>query len=324
MTFKRPVKGRPVRAGFPIHAYVGPNGSGKSTAACWDTIPELLAGRQVLSTVRILDFQNPRPCDDDQCATSHLERGVPHDHMAAHPLWVPFTRWHQLIEFRGGGVLMDEVTGVASSRDSHAMPSPVLNHLMQLRRCDVTLRWTAPSWARADIGIRSVTQAVTSCRGLVKKAVPPVEGELPRVWSHRRLFVWRTYDAFQFDDFTTAMTQARGGQKPRLRSIKTDWHWGPGSPAFHVFDTFDSVLAIGATNAATGRCMTCDGRRSAPSCSCDDYDPPTRSRRTGSLPGSGGAPRSGVAASGSATGAGTERPVVSLPDLVASIPATRS
>lgn len=306
MTFKRPSKGRGVRRGFPIHGYVGPNGGGKTASMIWDTMPALETGRPVLSTVRLLDYADPRPCegwifgpDGDQvpCPTCASSEG--YAHAQAHPLWVPFTRWRQLLDFRAGDVLMDEVTGVASSRESHAMPGPILNHLMQLRRADVTLRWSAPSWRRADTGIREVTQAVTSCKGLVKKAVPAEEGQPERVWHHRRLFIWRTFDAYQFEDFTTSMTVQGNGRKARLKALKSEWHWGPGSPAFDAYDTFDSVLAIGSVSPA-GRCMTCDGRRSAPACSCDDYDPPRRSRAARGA-GDGGAPRSGVAVAGPRT-----------------------
>lgn len=304
MTFLRSTKGRALRRGFPIHGYVGPNGGGKTCAMIWDTMPALEAGRPVLSTVRLLDYTNPRPCEgwiSSPDLDGHREcpicaRGDDYAHGQAHPLWLPFTSWRQLIDFRAGDVLMDEVTGVASSRDSHTMPSPILNHLMQLRRADVTLRFSAPAWRRADTGIREVCQAVTSCKGLLKKAVPAGPGEEQRVWHHRRLFVWKTFDAYQFEDFTTSMTVYKGGAKPRLRALKSEMHWGPDSPAFAAYDTFDAVLAIGAVSVS-GRCMTCDGRRSAPACSCDDYEPPrrTRSVRDGAA---AGAPRSGVSGCG--------------------------
>lgn len=297
MTLFRSTKGRKLRRSYPIHAYVGANGGGKSAAMVWDTIPALLAGRPVLSTVRILDFENPRPCDDPACPVDHDEyrAGTGNEHMAAHPLFVPFTRWPQLTEFRRGEVLMDEVTGVASSRDSHRMPGPVLNHLMQLRRADVVLRWSAPSWRRADTGIREVSQAVTACRGFVKKPVPSDDPALERAWTHRRLFLWKTYDAFAFDEFDTAMTVAGPGQsRARLRAMKAELHWGPGSPAFSAYDTFDAVSAIG-TVSESGRCMVCDGRRSAPTCTCPDYVAPRRgARRALEVAPAPGSPRSGV------------------------------
>ena len=258
-------KGRGIRRGFPIAGYVGPNGSGKTAAMVWDTLPSLEAGRSVLSTVRLLDYLDPRPCDDPTCeATDH------ETHMAAHPLWVPFTDWLQFMAWEGGDVLMDEVTGVASSRESHSMPGPVSNLLNQLRRRDVCLRWSAPSWGRADIIIRQCTQSVTSCPGFLPVDVPVSEGEAERVWRHRRLFMWKTFDAYAFEDFTA-------GTRERLKAWNTEPHWGPGSPVFSAYDTFDSVLSIGAVTD-TGRCMTCGGRRSAPACSCSGYVAPSRAR----------------------------------------------
>jgi Zonular occludens toxin (Zot) len=263
--FLRKTKGRRIRRGFPIAGYVGANGSGKTMCLVWDSLPTLEAGRPVLSTVRLLDYLNPRLCDDQECAAPDHET-----HMAAHPLWVPFTNWPQLMNWSYGDVLMDEVTGVASSRESHSMPGEVANMLNQLRHGDVVVRWSAPSWKRADIIMREVTQSVTSCKGFMKVAVPPVEGEPERSWQHRRLFAWKTYDANDFEDFTA-------GTKTRVKAFNTEMYWGPGGPAFSAYSTFGAVLAIGATSA-TGRCMTCGGRRSAPACSCPDYKAPSRVR----------------------------------------------
>lgn len=296
-TLLRPTRGRPIRRGFPIRAYVGPNGGGKSTAMVWDTIPALRAGRPVLSTVRILDFDNPRECDDPACEVDHdaYLKATGNRHMAAHPGYRPLRRWSDVMEFRHGEVLLDEVTGVASSRGFHAMPGAVLNHLQQLRRSDVVLSWSAPAWARADVGIRSVTQSVTLCRGLLKTKVPASEAGLERAWHHRRLFLWRTFDAFAFEDFEVSQTTpGHNGQKARLRPIYRDRHWGPGSLAFSTFDTFDAVASLSSITE-TGICMTCDGSKRRPPCSCDGEAPPARPARSPRGRGGAGSPRSGVA-----------------------------
>jgi hypothetical protein len=99
------------RRAFEIHAYVGPNGGGKTLCMIRDTLPSLAAGRPVLSTVPILDPAT----------------GLPH------PLWRPLTDWRALLDFSGGDVLLDEVTGVASSRDSMSLPGPVGLMLQQMR-----------------------------------------------------------------------------------------------------------------------------------------------------------------------------------------------
>jgi len=156
------------------------------------------------------------------------------------------------------------------------MPSVVANALVQLRRRDVVLRWTAPSWSRADLIIRECSQAATLCSGFLPKAVDDAAGD--RAWRHRRLFRWLTYDATLLDDLTA-------GKRDSLAPWSRDLHWGPGSPAFDAFDTFDSVSTIGHVSDA-GRCMTCGGRRTAAACSCADYEAPKRRTRAeaGSLP----------------------------------------
>lgn len=281
-------KKRATRRGWPIHGYVGSNGGGKSTAMAWDTIPSLLAGRPVLSTVRLLDFQNPRPCPG--CDELGHVRPVmvpaegpsrPYEpppmvqvgetiHQAAHPLWIPFTEWSQLLEAKACDVLMDEVTGVASSRESQSMPAPVANKLVQLRRADVIVRWSAPNWARADKIIRECSQVVTYARGYL----PKPDGDADRMWRNRRLFKWTTYDASEFENFTV-------GKREQLKPLQRDWHWGPSSIAFRVFDTFDAVLSIG-TVTDSGRCYQCGGTRRAPACSCPDYKHGKRSADAGS------------------------------------------
>lgn len=260
--FRRP-GARLVRRGWPIHAYVGPNGSGKSLAAVWDTLPTLDAGRPVLSTVRLLDWRHSRPCDDEYCTS-----GDHGSHLAAHPGWVPLTEWAQLLDAEHCDVLMDEVTGVASSRESGGMPAAVANLLVQLRRRDVVLRWTAPAWSRADKIIRETSQAVTSCLGYLPVSDDDEQGG--RQWRRRRMFRWRTYDASEFEEFTA-------GTRAQLRPWAKQWFWGPGSEAFGAYDTLDAVLSIGHV-LDTGRCATCGGRRSLPACSCEDRPTARRAR----------------------------------------------
>jgi len=240
------------RRAVPIHAYVGPNGSGKSLAAVYDSLPSLAGGRPVLATVRLHDWENLRPCDDLSCMSPR--HGSP-DHFAAHPLWVPFTDFRQLLEVEHCDVLMDEVTGVADAREFAGMPVQVRNFLVQLRRRDVVLRWTSPAWAFGDVTIRRVTQAATVCSAYLPKAA---EGSL---WRDRRAFVWRTYDARDLDEFDSA-------KRERIRSYVRQVLWRPGSFVETAYDTRDQVLALGALNDA-GLCMDCGGKRSHPRCSCD-------------------------------------------------------
>lgn len=267
---------RAERRAFPITGYVGPNGSGKSCGMIWDTMPSLAAGRKVLSTVRILDYENPRDCDgcDEPghvmpvlaAAEGPQDMGASRPqavigtriHRAAHPCYVKFTDWQQLLDAHHCDVLMDEVTGVASSRESQSMPAPVANELVQLRRSDVIVRWSAPDWSRADKIIRQCSQAVVFSQGYMAKT----HEDASRLWRNRRLFKWSLYDAQLFEDFTT-------GKRESLRPILNDLHWGPKSPAFRAYDTWDSVASIGSVTDS-GRCYRCGGTRRAPKCSCPD------------------------------------------------------
>jgi hypothetical protein len=231
----------------------------------YDSIPSLGAGRPLLSTVRIIDWSAPcghcevRPC---RCG----ENAYP-----PHPGYIPFTDYRQLLDFRDGDVLMDEVTGVASSRESASLPAQVANYLVQLRRRDVLLRWTSPNWARADKIMREVTQGVTYCSGYFPKVRR--DGVTDRMWRDRRLFFWRTYDAMAFDEFTA---HKRESVKATARQL----FWRPSSCAEDAYDTLDQVHSLGAT-VEGGLCISCGGRRSTPACSCPDQPARGRRRRAG-------------------------------------------
>lgn len=282
------------RRGFPIHGYVGPNGGGKTACMVLDTIPSLRAGRRVLSTVRILDGDRPRLCDDSGC---YCDKSDSARHMAAHPLFTLWTDWPQLMDAEHCDVLADEITGIASSRDYSSLPSPVANLLVQLRRRDVAFRFTAPSASRSDILIRECAQAFTVCRGYFGRRV---SDGTDRSWKQNQVFVFKTYDAALMADFET-------GQSKNLRSWAFSAVIKPAS--FGWFDTFDSVATVGAVSDG-GKCLRCGGRRSAPVCGCPDHTGRGR-RGPGSPPAVGG----GVAATIPAVGADTsKRPRLALVD----------
>jgi hypothetical protein len=240
------VKPRDRRNSFAIHGYTGSNGGGKTMCAVYDSLPALAAGRPVVSTCRILD---PRTGDP-------------------HPLWVPLDDYRLLLDLSFCDVILDEVTGVAGSRDSASMPSSVLNTLMQLRKRDVTVRWTTPNWRRADTGIREVTQGLTTAIGLVPSSQTVVaEDGLVRRWRPRRLFLWRTYDAKNFEEWSTAKERSSSKQY-RLRPVARQAMWGPGSLAREFYDTYETALSLGVVSEG-GVCQDCGGRRTAKKCSCD-------------------------------------------------------
>ena len=263
-------RSRKVRSRFPVHAYVGLNGSGKTLAAVYDSMVSLAAGRPVLSSVRLTDW-TAGPCDDGSCDSWRHP-----DHGRAHPGWVPFTTWDQLLEAEHCDVLMDEVAGIASSRASAALPGAIEVVLQQLRRRDVVLRWTAPAWARADVVIRECTSAVTVCKGYL---VDRSGDDDAAMWRPRRLFRWKTYDRRDFDNADAVMDQ-------KARAVATAWFWGPGSDAFRAYDSVDDVLLVG-TVTESGRCVVCGGRRNVPTCHCDER--PGLRRRRVPLAGAGAA-----------------------------------
>lgn len=246
-------KGVEGRQNWGIVGYIGPNGSGKTLHAVQDVLPALERGRPVLSTVRLLDYDNLRPCE-----LSAEECGLPShpDHMHPHPLWVPFRTWDDLLNASECEVLMDEVTGIASSRESQSLPGPVANLLVQLRRRECVLRWTAPSWRRADTIVRECTQVAVVCKGMMPHKVPGHQ------WSANRLVRARVIDARELDDVTAGVVQ-------RERALRIDFALVSKMKATGAYDTFDQVLSLPVVEG--GRCAACGGRRRVKSCSCDDH-----------------------------------------------------
>lgn len=229
-----------VRRSFPIMAYVGPNGGGKSLAMIKDTLPSLAAGRPVLSTVRLLDADTGEP----------------------HPSYVPFTDWDQLLEWRDGDVLMDEMVGIAGARESQRLDVRVQNILVQLRRRNIVLRWSAPNWLRSDKIVREVTQAVTECRGFYadRKLVQP-GADAVQLWAPKRLFSFRTYDTVEFEEWTA-------GRRDKVPAAVSEWFKGAGSRVFSSYDTLDAVERVTGADEG-GRCTTCNGLAPRPKpCSC--------------------------------------------------------
>lgn len=253
-------KATALRRGSAISGFVGPNGGGKSYAMVATTIPSLRAGRRVLSTVRLLDGDNPRPCDDPAC---YCDKTDEQRHRAAHPSFTLWTSWEQLLEAEHCDVLADEVTGVASSREYSSLPGPIANLLVQLRRRDVVLRWTAPNWKRADVIIRECTQMVTVCTGLYPVTHEAESDDDERAWIENRLLKMISFDSALMDDF-------EAGRTDDLQSWTRQWIWRPKAEVENWYDTYDQVTTIG-TVSETGRCLRCGGTRTAPRCSCSDY-----------------------------------------------------
>jgi hypothetical protein len=229
--------GRTARNQVPIMGLVGPNGGGKTLAMVHMALPALKAGRRVLSSVELIDARTGRP----------------------YPNFERLTDWKQVLDFHDGLILLDEIMGIANSREASGLPWQVQNVLGQLRHRRALLRWTAPAWSRADKIIREVTQAVTYCTGHL--AVRPTgAADEVSLWRERRLFRWKTYDKPADDRWDPATARD-------MLPLAASWFWRPGSEAEASYRTLDAVSTISDLTAA-GMCVNCKGRRVVPRCTC--------------------------------------------------------
>lgn len=227
---------------YAIRGFVGANGSGKTLAAVERVALAAWAeGRPVMANLALRPEAVGYPAE----------------------LAVPMRSLEDLLTFEGGSVILDEITTVASSRTSSRMPPELVRLLNQLRKADVELAWTAPAWARADLVLREVTQAVTVCRGSVAdrwqraddgsaRLFPPrklddegVPMRQRRAWWPNRWFVWRTYDAFSFDEWTYS-------KQAELRPVSTLYRWIYRTPARLAYDTLEGVSLMDHVRAAGG------------------------------------------------------------------------
>lgn len=179
-------------------------------------------------------------------------------------MWTGLRDYSQLLDARDCSVILDEVTGVASSRESSNMPVQVANWLVQLRRRNIDLTWTAPAWGRSDLIIREVTQAVSVCLGYFPKRRKQPENEPPRLWTDRQGFYVRTYESLLMDDF-------EAGKADTIPHICAAFYWRPGGLTERAYDTLDAVSSLGWANEA-GMCMSCGGKRTIPRCGCQSAD----------------------------------------------------
>lgn len=311
------------RLGGGVHAVIGANGDGKSLLAAHDVRYLLEEGVAVLSSCRLLDYDNPRACDDDACTFPGHAEG----HGAPHPLWVPLTTFEQLLDWRDGAVFLDEVTGWADARDHSGMPAQARTFLRKLRHYDIPLIWTAPDWMAADAILRRVTRVVTvskgmlgvehvkDCRGCERQHKKPDETcelhSAVRLWPDNRFFRWETFDAVAFESWSMAKTDVsvKGGKRKRKPMVKQLYRRGP-NVAQHVYSTYAEVLGVATANDA-GVCVVCAGTRKRAECACPEYQDRKQSARRSpaapattpiSPPGASSLPRRRAARQGSAAG----------------------
>lgn len=249
-----------LRRSVPISAYVGANGSGKSAMAVEQLRFSLMAGRPVLSAVRLLD-PHAEHCEHPLCdAEDHGQPG----HVASHPHWIPLRRLSQIVEFAEAGrgdIFLDEVGALVSARQSASLPPQIEALLQQLRKNDVRLVWTAPSWARADKILREVTMLATVCKGYGDRRMPG------REWRGRRLIHSVSYHAADLDDFEIAKVNSPQAVN-RPRKVVAQWARVQKLGAVHWYDTFQPVPPVGFMGLGGGSCVDCGGRVAPVKCSC--------------------------------------------------------
>lgn len=275
-------KARARRRESPLRGYFGLNGSGKSWAMVHDLIPDLDKGRPALSTVRLLDFRNPRPCEltEDTCDDWDQHNAVDHlgnheGHMHPHPAYIPLRNWVQVLEIRRANIVLDEITGVADSNQTTSLPPAIANVLPQLRRNEVALSYTSIDFMRTNVRIREMTRTINMCASFLPVTAYGPDGEA-LLWKQRRLSKVQTYDAANLksdlgDKYAERLAESH---------IQTAWHWIPDSAASRAYSTLEQVLHVGSL-ADTGRCVYCDGTRRAHECQCVDYQDRKKEARTG-------------------------------------------
>lgn len=228
--------GRPLRVQYPIAAYVGVNGSGKTLLMVHDTLLSLVQGRDIYTTV-------PLHLPDDS---------IPGNVHILHD-------WSQVLNAQHADILLDEVSAIASARETEALPPQIATLLQQLRKRDLLLRWTAPNWMRADRILRETTRLITICRGMFPRKVDGAQ------WKSNSFFRFISYDAADYTDFSSLNSTRRA-----LKPLQTNFMRLSKCCAKDCYDTYDSVSTIG-TVLMSGRCAVCGGRRRVPDCTCADY-----------------------------------------------------
>ena len=238
----RLTRGTRKRRSVPIMGYNGLNGTGKTLCAVRDTLPTLALGRPVLSTVPLLDPH-----------TGNL-----------HPLCIPFRSWEQLHEFKNGDLLLDEVTGIMDSRDGQSgMPKHIRKMLPQLRRLNVTVRWTGIDWDNSDRRLRQLTQAVAMCKGYApNRKAQRSDGDITALamWAPNRIFSVVTLDAQRLNQSEDSQrllsagdpTATKQARQRRPKVLNREWYVGPGSIAFRAYNTLDAVLSVDASCPVCG------------------------------------------------------------------------
>lgn len=255
-------------AGF--RCYVGLNGSGKTACMVRDVEPELAgvtwscyeedhAHNDPIYDEHTGDFVafGPNAVHTGEVRILSTVKLYDTESGKLHPRFERLTDWSQLDGLEHAVVLLDEIVGIAHSRDSGSLPHDIQNRLMQLRKGEVVVCWTAPHWARADKIIREVTAIVVVCEGDFGVRAPG------KLWMQNRRFMYRSYATKDFDEWTA-------GKADKVETLDIEHFWGPGSNVFDLYRTGQAVSRLGHATEA-GVCVSCGGTRRRQECTCSDY-----------------------------------------------------
>lgn len=216
---------RPIAA--PILGITGVNGAGKTLLAVELAILAMRQGQRVVSTV---------PIDTGEYRSE------------------PLLSLSHLLDLEDCAVLLDEIAVIFSSRGGGAVPSEVVTFLQTLRHRRVTVTWTAPNWSRADVLVRSVTQACATVRPMISRRV---DGSL---WPRPVLAAIGVLDTVSVptDNMPDRVLQRR--------------LWRPKkSPAWGSYDTHAPTPQIGGLLQG-GPCPDCGGMRARPKCEAKTHE----------------------------------------------------
>lgn len=213
--------------GAPIVGVVGANGVGKTLLAVQYALADMSRGRTVYSTVPI-----------------------------EHPVYgssKPITTLRQLLQLRDCTILIDEVAVVFSARSTGSMPPEVVTLLQVLRHRNLTVIWTSPSWANADVMLRRVTQVLVVVAALARRSIPG------QFWPRPTLIGISIMDT---------STVPESAQPERV--MKRRFYFPSRLASWGSYDTHADTPQIGHA-PESGACPDCGGRRTAPACSTERH-----------------------------------------------------
>lgn len=213
-----------IARGVPIVGFTGVNGAGKTLLAVHCAILDMLDNRPVYSTVPI-HYMAPH----GELLSSH-----------------PITSLRQLLTLTDATILLDDVSVIFSSRQTGSLPAPIVTLLQTVRHRRLTILWTAPGWMRADILLRSVTQALVSVRPMLRSSASDTPWPTPRVVAAGLL------------DTTTAKVDAEPD-----KVLRRAFYRPKGLLSWAAYDTHADTPLLGHAHL-TGTCVDCGGSQERP------------------------------------------------------------